>query len=60
MDLLTCMSINGNLAETLKRHYKLIYREDHLMRGGYLCFKKRPWGVQSRQRIVRGGPSGGS
>ena len=54
MDLLTSTAINGNLAETLKSHYKLIYHEDHLMRGGYLSCKKRLCGIQARKRIIGG------
>ena len=38
VDLLISMSINENLPETLKSHYKMTYREDHLMRAEYLCF----------------------
>ena len=55
MDLLTSMSISENLSETLKSHYKLIYREDHLMRGGYIYFKKRLWKIHASKRIIAEG-----
>ena len=39
MIFLTDMAINEKLSEALKRLYTIVYPEDHLSRGGYLCFE---------------------
>ena len=54
-DLLTCMAINESFTETLKRHYTLVYHEDHLSRNEYLCFKKRLCGIQARKCLIKVG-----
>ena len=53
MDLLTSMPINEKLPDALKRHYTLVYHEDHLPRSGYLCFKKGLWGIQAKKCIIK-------
>ena len=39
-NLLTSISVNGELSGVSKTYYTLVYREDHLSRGGYLCLKR--------------------
>ena len=55
MDLLTSMPINEKLSAALKRHYTLVYREDHLSWNEYLCFKKRPCEIQAMKCIIKKG-----
>ena len=55
------MSINENLSEILKRHYNLIYREDHLMWGRISLFLKNLCGEYRRGNVsLRKAPDGGS
>ena len=48
------MPINEKLPEALKRHYKLVYREDHLRRREFLCLKKRPREIHAMKCIIEG------
>ena len=49
------MAINEKLPDALKRLYAIVYREDHFLRGGYLCFGKHLRGIQSRKGITKEG-----
>ena len=42
-DLLTSMSINEGVSESLKSYYELVYMGDLLARGECLYRKKRLW-----------------
>ena len=55
-DLVTYMGANRILSETLKRFYTLVYWEgQESWDFEYLCFKKRPWGIQARKVIIKEG-----
>ena len=54
-NLLTSIQINDKLYEALKRHYTLVYHEDHLSWNEYLCFKKRLCEIQAMKCIIKEG-----